>query len=152
VAALDKFVDELSNTTGDKVAIRFPECPRCKQQIRRCTRYTPIVNRVHNLIAQVKRKILGNQSEQEMNERRQRLINDYERTQLKLSEINLDQMTMFFETLRDPDGLFSNDLLTLMENILLFLKEADKLMTDGRTKLPISTFEDLVSTSRHVRF
>jgi hypothetical protein len=36
-------------------------------------------------------------------------------------------------------------MLTLMENILLFLHEIDKLLIDGRKRLPINIFEDLVS-------
>ncbi len=145
MTALDRFIEGLVNKSDEKVAIRFPECPRCKQQIRLCTRYMPIINQLHNLIAQVKKKILGNHSEQEKDKRRKRLIDDFEQSKSKLSEINLGQMKTFFETLYDSDNLFSDDMLTLMENILLFLHKIDKLLIDGRKRLPINIFEDLVS-------
>ncbi|CAF0782423.1 unnamed protein product [Rotaria sp. Silwood1] len=145
VTALDKFVENSFNNPNENVAIRFPECPRCKQNIRRCTRYMPIINQVHNLIAQVKKKILGNQSEKDINERRIRLINDFEQTESNLKEIDLGQKKNFFDKLYDPNNLFTDDILILMNNILLFLKAIDKLLIDARKQLPINIFEDLIS-------
>ncbi|CAF0779112.1 unnamed protein product [Rotaria sordida] len=145
VTALDKFIENSFNNPHENTAIRFPECPRCKQNIRRCTRYMPIINQVHNLIAQVKKKILGNQSEKDLNERRIRLIKDFEQTEYNLKEINLQQKKNFFDILYDQDNLLSDDILILMKNILVFLNEIDKLFIDGRKKLPINTFESLIS-------
>jgi len=146
VIALDRFVQDSVNNTSEKTAIRFPECPRCKQKIRRCTRYMPIINQVNNLIAQVKKKILGDQSEHDLNERRKQLTKEFEQIEGNLKEIILNgQMKKFFETLYDSDKIFSNDILILMKNILVFLNEIDKLLIDGKIKLPINIFEDLVS-------
>ncbi len=142
VTALDRFVQDSVNNTSEKTAIRFPECPRCKQKIRRCTRYMPIINQVNNLIAQVKKKILGIQSEHDI----KYLTKEFEQIEGNLKEIILNgQMKKFFETLYDPDKIFSNDILILMKNILVFLNEIDKLLIDGKNKLPINIFEDLVS-------
>jgi hypothetical protein len=149
--ALDKFVENSINNSNENTAIRFPECPRCKQKIRRCTRYMPIINQVNKLIAQVKQKILGNHSQQDMNQRRNHLIKEFEQTEINLKEINLGRMKEFFATLYEPDKLFSDDMLTLMINILLFLNEIDKLLIDGRKKLPGNIFEDYVSlTLNHI--
>ncbi|CAF0978486.1 unnamed protein product [Adineta steineri] len=145
VSALDTYVGNSINNPSENVAIRFPECPRCKQQIRRCTRYMPIINQVHNLITKVKTKVLGNCTEQEMNDQRIRLMADFEQTKNKLKEINPEQTKVFFATLYDPDGLLSDDILALMKNILLFLKEIDKLLIDGRNRLSDNTFDNLIS-------
>ncbi|UJR33622.1 hypothetical protein I4U23_021057 [Adineta vaga] len=145
VTGLDQFVEQTINNKIKNVAIRFPECPRCKQQIRRCTRYMPIINHVNKLIAQVKKKILGIHSEQELNERRKRIVKDFEQVQNKLNEIDLGQMQMFFETLNDADSLVSDDILSLMQNIILFLQEINTLLSDGRKKLQNDTFEDFVN-------
>ncbi|CAF0725958.1 unnamed protein product [Adineta steineri] len=145
VSALDTYVGNSINNPSENVAIRFPECPRCKQQIRRCTRYMPIINQVHNLITKVKTKVLGNRTEQEMNDQRIRLVADFEQTKNNLKETNLEQTKAFFATLYNPDGLLSDDILALMKNILLFLKEIDKLLIDGRKRLSDNTFDDLIS-------
>ncbi|CAF2465989.1 unnamed protein product [Rotaria sp. Silwood2] len=145
VTALDKFVENSFNNPNENVAIRFPECPRCKQNIRCCTRYTPITNQVHNLIAQVKKKILGNQSEKDIEERRKRLIKDFEETENSLKEIELGHKKNFFDKLYDPDNLFTDDILILIKNILTFLNEIDKLLIGGRKNLPINIFENLIS-------
>ena len=65
--------------------------------------------------------------------------------QQNLKEINPDQIINIIDTLSDTYGLLSDDILTLMENICLFLKEIDSLLNDGRKKLEITMFEDLVS-------
>jgi hypothetical protein len=147
VTALDKFISDFVSQKDEKMAIRFPECPRCRQQIRRCTRYMPIINQVHNLIEQVKKKILGNQSDKQIEERRRQLVNEFERTETRLRQIDLGQVKNFFSKLYDPDNLFSDDILILMNNILLFINEIERLLIEGRKKLPFNTFEDLVSVS-----
>jgi hypothetical protein len=138
-------VQESINNPDQNTAIRFPECPRCKQPIRRCTRYMPIINQVHNLIEQVKKKILGNHSDKDMKDRRKTLIKKYEETEFNLKEVDLGQMRTFFALLYETDNIFSNDILILMGNILLFVNEIEKLLIDGRKKLQINIFEDLVS-------
>jgi hypothetical protein len=152
VTALDKFVQDSLNDPNENKAIRFPECPRCKQKIRRCTRYMPIINQLNNLIAQVKRKILGNPSEKDINERRKQLLKEYEQTEINLKEIPVGQLKPYFSVLSDPENFFSNDSLILMKNVLLFLNEIDKLLIDGQKKLAvnINVFEDLVS-SKYLR-
>jgi sugar-specific transcriptional regulator TrmB len=142
-------VQDSVNNPNENTAIRFPECPRCKQKIRRCTRYTRIINQVNKLIDQVKKKILGNHSEQDINERRKLLIKEFEQTETKLKEINLGQLKDFFARLYNPDNLFTDDILNLMKNILLFLNEIDKFLIDGRNKLPLHIFEDLVNLKLH---
>lgn len=153
VTALDRFVqDSVNNNPAENTAIRFPECPRCKQKIRRCTRYMPIINHVHNLITKVKAKILGNHSAQDLNDRRKLLLQEYERMQTNIQEIFLNhKMKTFFMALYDSEKLFSNDMLILMKNILLFLNEIDKLLVDGKKKLSGNIFEDFVSIPlRHI--
>ena len=105
------------------MAIRFPECPRCKTKIRRCTRYTPIINHVHNLIAKVKQRILGDYSPTEIEQRRKHVIKDFDRTQDKLQEMDHASIQMFHSILNNEDDFFSGDIITLMENIMIFFKE-----------------------------
>jgi hypothetical protein len=152
VTALDKYVNDVVNDSNDKKAIRFPECPRCRQKIYRCTRYMPIINQVHNLISQVKKKILGNKSKQEINNRRKQLIIYYEKIKNNLKEINLDKsMTDFFSILYGENNFFSDDMLNLMTNIIVFLNKIDTILTDGRGKLQRNIFDDLVNFPlRHI--
>lgn len=145
VTALDRYVAEPFNNQSEDTALRFPECPLCKQSIRRCTRYMPIINRVHNLIAQVKEKILGGQSEKEIDERRQKLMQEFQKTESNLKEINLFKEKDVFRPLSIPGQYFTDGELTRLNNILLFLNEIDKLLIDGRKKLRTDTFDDLVS-------
>jgi hypothetical protein len=105
----------------------------------------PIINQVQNLIEQVKKKILGNQSDKDMRERRKCLIKKYRETKNNLKVINFGQMGNFFALLYETDNIFSNDILILMGNILLFVNEIEKLFIDGRKRLHIHIFEDLVS-------
>ena len=46
----------------------------------------PIINQVNNLIAQVKKKILGNQSKNEINQRQKNLIKEYETNRKAISK------------------------------------------------------------------
>ncbi|CAF3403136.1 unnamed protein product [Rotaria socialis] len=144
VTSLDKFIETTFNNQNEDTALRFPECPRCKHNIRRCTRYMRISNRVHNLIAQVKTKILGTRSEKDLNNKRQLLIKEFERTDSNLKEISLGNKKALFNGLYDPDNYFTDDILILMTNTLSFLNEIDKLLIDGRKKLQMNIFDDLV--------
>ncbi|CAM4958751.1 unnamed protein product [Rotaria socialis] len=144
VTALDKFVNDSYNNSQEDTAIRFPECPRCKQNIRRCMRYMPILNRVHNLIAQVKKKIVGNQTEKEINERRILLIRDFKRTEANWKEISLRENKKNFKRLCDPNYFLNDDILIRMKNILTFLNEIDKLLIDGRKALSTIVFENIL--------
>lgn len=141
------------NNSNDKTAIRFPECPRCRQKIHRCQRYMPFINQVHILVSKVKKKILGNKSEQEIHNRRKQLIKEYEKIKNNLKEINLDKsMNDFISILYDENYFFSDDKLNLMANIIVFLNEIDKILIDGREKLQGTVlFEDLVNFPlRHI--
>ncbi|CAF2793462.1 unnamed protein product [Rotaria sp. Silwood2] len=152
VTSLDQWIKDFENDPDNKTAIRFPECPRCRQKIYRCVRYMPILNRVHESISQVKRKILGNKSRQEMNYRRTQLIAEYEKIQRNLKEINLVQsITDLFSKLYKDDQFFSDDMFNLMTNLLVFLNEMDAILIKGRKKLQESVFEDLVNAPlRHI--
>jgi hypothetical protein len=142
VTALDKHVNDFVN---DKTAIRFPDCPRCKQKIYCCTRYMSVINYVHYLISQVKKKILGNKSKQEISSRRTQLIIEYEMIKKNFKEINLDESKKnFFSVLYKENHFFSDDMLNLMTNIILFLNEIDQILIDGRHYLQGNIFEDLV--------
>ncbi|CAM4799643.1 unnamed protein product [Rotaria magnacalcarata] len=145
VTSLDKFIETAFNNQNEDTALRFPECPRCKHNIRRCIRYMRISNRVHNLIAQVKTKILGSRSDKDLNNKRQLLIKEFERTDSNLKEISLGNKKALFNGLYDPDNYFTDDILILMTNTLSFLNEIDKLLIDGRKKLQMNIFDDLVS-------
>lgn len=142
---LDKFVEQTFSNPNDSSAIRFPECPRCKQQIRRCTRYMPIINRVNNLIAKVKTRILGNQSEEDIDEKRKHLMRDFEKAQSDLKEVNLIYLKRTLDTLQNRENFLPDDLLRLMQNSLVFLYDIDKILIDGRKQLPVNVFDDLVS-------
>ena len=104
----------------------------------------PIINRLNNLIETVKLKILGNRSADDINNQRERLIDEYEQTKQNLKEIDSGRMNKLLNRLYNEDDLFSYDGITLMKNILLFLNEIDKLLIDGRKKLSLNIFEDLV--------
>lgn len=147
VTALDHFVQDFLNNQTENKAIRFPECPRCRQKIRRCVRYMPIINQINELIAQVKKKILGNQSDKEVTQRRKDVIKEYEKTEKQLKEVPLDRLTESFTALKEPEHFVSNETLVLMTNILLFINEIDKLLIDGRKKLSANKFDDLVCLS-----
>ncbi|CAF5096519.1 unnamed protein product, partial [Rotaria sp. Silwood1] len=54
VTKLDQWIKNFENDPDNKTAIRFPECPRCRQKIYRCVRYMPILNQAHEAISQVK--------------------------------------------------------------------------------------------------
>ena len=57
--------DFIRNDSNTETAIRFPDCPHCGQRIHCCTRYMSIINQVHKLITQVKKKISGDSTEHE---------------------------------------------------------------------------------------
>lgn len=106
----------------------------------------PIINRVNNLIAQVKKKILGNETEKDLNERRKRLLTKYEKFEKDIEEIHLNtQMKKFFQILNESDKLFSLDMLILIENILTFLNEIEKLLINGKRKLSTNIFDDFIN-------
>jgi hypothetical protein len=123
----------------------------------------PIINQVRHLISQVKEKILGNKSKEEINNRRNQLITEYRKIIYNLKEINLDKSIKdLFSVLYDKNYFFSDDMLNLMTNIIAFLNEIDQILIDGREKLQRNIFEDLVnyplrqivkylSTQRHNR-
>ena len=151
VTALDKFVFELSQNPGESTALRYPECPRCKQKILRCLRYMPMINQVHKSVEQVKHKILGNLSEKDVAERRQALAREYDEIEPKLDYVDRNAMQKFFSILLEPKIFVSNGMLLLMKNVLSFLVEIDKLFVHGRSKLKSETFQDLVSRVRGFR-
>ncbi|CAF1167216.1 unnamed protein product [Rotaria sordida] len=152
VTSLDQWIKDFENNPNNKTAIRFPECPRCRQRIYQCTRYMSILNRVHESISQVKRKILGNKSQEEMDNRRTQLIAEYEKIKRNLQKINLVQSIKdLFSELYKENRFFSDDMFNLMTNILTFLNEIDAVLIDGRKKLKESMFEDLVNDPlRHI--
>lgn len=105
----------------------------------------PIINRVHNLIERVKKRILGNQTEKEINERRMHLKSTFEQTKANFKEISLRETNRFFDALYD-DGYFLNDgMLVLIENTIQFLVKIDKLLIDGRKQVSPNLFGNLVS-------
>ncbi len=55
-----------------------------------------ILNQVHYLISQVKKKILGNKSKQEINNRRKQLITEYEKIKKNFKEVSLDESKILF--------------------------------------------------------
>jgi len=144
VTALDQYIEGFLKNTPEDTSIRFPECPRCKRQIHRCTRYMPIVNRLNNLIAEVKKKILGNQSIAEGEKQRNDLIPQYEIFQNSIKEIPLVKFQKFFEQLYNGENIFSSDIIILMKNIMMFLSQIDKLLVQGRKRLTANKFDDLV--------
>ncbi|CAF1207828.1 unnamed protein product [Adineta steineri] len=145
VTALDKYVNVFVNDSDDKTAIRFPECPRCRRQIHYCTRYMSIINEVHKLITQVKKKILGHSTEEERRNRQKNLINEYEKMKKNLKETHLDtSMKIWFSILNKPMKSFTDDVLNLITNIIEFLNEIDKILMEGRNKLRRNIFEDKV--------
>jgi hypothetical protein len=104
-----------------------------------------VINYVHYLISQVKKKILGNKSKQEISNRRTQLITKYEMIKKNFKEINLDESKIhFFSVLYKENHFFSDDPLNLMTNIILFLNEIDQILIDGRQKLQGNIFEDQV--------
>lgn len=146
VTALDKFIEDFLNNSNDKTAIRFPECPRCRQKIYCCTRYMPILNRMNQLISQVKDKILGGHSKQEIDNRRVKLIVDYEKMKRKLTEITVDKsITQLFSVLDEKNDLVYHDMLIFRTNVIVFLHEIDEILIDGRKKLQFNIFEELVN-------
>lgn len=146
VTALDKFIEDFLNNSNDKTAIRFPECPRCRQKIYCCTRYMPILNRMNQLISQVKDKILGGHSKQEIDNRRVKLIVDYEKMKRKLTEITVDKsITQLFSVLDEKNDLVYHDMLIFRTNLIVFLHEIDEILIDGRKKLQFNIFEELVN-------
>ena len=133
------------NNSSDKAAIRFPECPRCRQKIYRCIRYLPILNRVYHFIAQVKRKILGRLSETEINHEQQRLLVDYSNMKNNLQEITLDRSTdELFSGLFDEHNTLTEHVLNTIANLIVFLTEIDQLVFKGRRKLCEKIFQEQV--------
>lgn len=105
----------------------------------------PMINQVQHLIEQVKAKILGGQSEQQLKEKKTRVIKEYEKTEQQLKEVDPVSFQRFFSSLLSPNIFISPDFLIMMENTLAFIGEIDHLLSDGRKKLPNKKFEDLVS-------
>ncbi|CAF3694346.1 unnamed protein product [Rotaria sp. Silwood1] len=145
VTELDKFVKRFDNNSNDKTVIRFPECPRCRQKIHYCTRYMSIINKAHNLISQVKKKILGNSTKEQINNRRTDLIKEYEELQKNLIEINFDKSMQDFILLYKRKRFVTDDMLNLITNIIQFLNEIDDILIGRHKKLPKNIFEDLVN-------
>ena len=104
----------------------------------------PVINQVHNLIEQVKLKILGGQSEKQLKERIARVTNDYEKTEQQLKEVEPGLFKRFFSMLISPNSFLTPDMLISMENTLVFIGDIDYLLVDGRKKLPIRKLDDLV--------
>ncbi|CAF1076922.1 unnamed protein product [Adineta ricciae] len=145
VTSLDRHINEFVNESNANTAIRFPECPRCRQRIYRCTRYTSVLNRVYNLIAQVKKKILGHTSDEEISEQREQILAEHKIMIINLKEIVLAQTQIdFFSKLYDKKYFFSNDKLNLMANIIRFLNHMDTILIHGRIKLQEDIFKEFV--------
>ena len=104
-----------------------------------------MINQVQNLIEQVKAKILGGQSDEQLKEKKARVIKAYEKTEQQLKEVEPVSFQRFFSSLLSPNIFINPEFLILMENALVFIGEIDHLLTDARKKLPIKKFEDLVS-------
>ncbi|CAF0888509.1 unnamed protein product [Adineta ricciae] len=148
VTALDQSINKFVNESNDKTAIRFPVCPRCSRRIYRCTRYTPVFNKVYGLISQDKKKILGDKSKEEMNQCRQELLIEYETMKMSSKEIVLHPTNKdFFSILTSKDHFFSNDKLNLFTNIIGFLIDIDKTAAEGFKKLPKDVFKRRVISS-----
>ena len=143
---MDRWIsDFLNNSNDNKTAIRFPECPSCKRKIYRCTRYTTITNQIYKLIAQVKYKISGNQTKQQTNDRQKLSIFEYEILQKDTKQIIIDKSIRdYFSILYDKNYFFTDDVLSLLRNIIEFLYQIDKLLVDGHRKLSQDKFEGLV--------
>ena len=110
-----------------------------------------MINEVQKSVEQVKRKILGNLSENEIAQQRQALAVEYGEIQSKLYYADGNSMQRFFSALLEPKIFISNGLLLLMKNVLSFLVDIDKLFVHGTSKLTSETFQDLVSEVRGFR-
>ena len=147
VSGLDRYIDEFraNSTSTDGTAIRFPECPRCKQKIYRCTRYTSILNETYQLISQVKNKILGNLSCTQINEKREQLLSDCTKMKANLKEIHFRSFIEdLFSKLESITHLFYADKFLFFENIMHYFQEIDQILIDGRNKLPKNSFNPLI--------
>ena len=100
----------------------------------------------------MKKKILGNKSEEEINNRRKQLQTEYKNMKKDFKEIILDQTkTEFLSALFGERSFASDSTIDLMTNIMVFLNEIDQVLVDGRAKLPRDIFEDHVNFSlRHL--
>ncbi|CAF1425706.1 unnamed protein product, partial [Adineta steineri] len=143
VIGLDKWVFDSINNSTDSTKIRFPECPRCKTQIRKCMRYMPVINRLQNLIEQVKKKILRSQSVYEIQEKRNHIIREYKNIRANLKQIEYSQITSLFSILVSGNFL-RHEILILMENTLIFIKTIDDLLNEGKKMLTINVFKDQI--------
>jgi hypothetical protein len=85
-----------------------------------------------------------------MNYQRNQLIKKYEKIKTNLKEITLNvSMKNIFSVLYQEKRCFSVDMLNVRTNILDFLVEIDKLLIDGRQKLWVDIFEDLIHFPLH---
>ncbi|UJR19289.1 hypothetical protein I4U23_022418 [Adineta vaga] len=146
VTSLDRFMEDFVKKSDGQTAIRFPECPLCRQKVYECKRYTPIINQAYDLIIQVKKKILGNKSKEEINSRRKQLVDKYERIRKNFQEIQFNaSMERFFSILYKDNHCFSDDKLNLITNTMTFLQEIYKIRMDGSEKLQNHLFEEQVN-------
>lgn len=104
----------------------------------------PIINKVHELISGIKKKILGNLSKKEINIRRENLIQEYDKLPQKLKEIYFDKTMQDFIMFYERIKLITGEMLDLLANIITFLNEIDKILITGRERLQRKIFEDLV--------
>ena len=134
------------NDTNDKTAIRFPECPRCRQKMYRCVRYTGILKQIYEYISKVKRKILGGKSKSEMDERRMELFKEYSRFTRDVRKVYLiPSIRNCFSQLNDKISFFSEDMFSFMSNSLALLTTIDAVLAKGYEHLSRDQYDDLVN-------
>ncbi|CAF1625687.1 unnamed protein product [Adineta ricciae] len=108
----------------------------------------PVLNIVYGLISQVKKKILGDKSKEEMNQHRQELLIKYETMKMSLKEIVLHPTIKDFSSvLTSKDHFFSNAKFNLFTNIIGFLINIDKIAVEGFKNLPKDVFKRRVISS-----
>lgn len=145
MTALDEWIRRFENDSTCATAIRFPECPRCRQKIYRCERYQSMLNRIYESISQVKHKIMGNQSQENLKNRQKNIIIKYKDIQEKLTEIQWHEYGIAsLLKLFEKDTFLYDDKLAFMENLLGFLQKIHTIIADGRQKLQEPIFQALV--------
>ena len=105
----------------------------------------PTINKIQNQIERVKQKIVGYQSAEEIKEKRKALQSKYERAIGRLVEVDKYPLERHFSIIYVSDSFVSSESLVLLENILLYVAAIEKILADGRKKLPLSVFEERVS-------
>ncbi|CAF0774800.1 unnamed protein product [Didymodactylos carnosus] len=156
VTSLDRYINDFiskQNTTDDQgKSIRLPECPKCKKQIRRCTRYNRTVNEIQTWIEKVKIKQQNGNTADQIKKRREKLTLSIQDCIKTYSHEYIDSYRNLFKILSPthPHKYLNSEELDYIENTCKFLDEMNRLLDNAKKNLHSTTIPQYQQVNRYL--